>query len=158
MNISLIILLGITTGLITTLLIFIINILIQKSFIPWFQSMRYTGNIIDGRWNFELLIGEHHRDIIVEITQNASLIKGISTHTAKSGDVPGDKLRTYKLEGKVHRDFVLITGTPTNERRKGALIFLLWPEDDGQTLTGYVSAYSTTQNKIIGGECKLVRD
>ena len=158
MNISLIMTLGITTGLITALLVFIVNILIQKGFIPWLKSIKYTGDIVDGRWNFEDPNDEHHRDITVESTQNASLIKGISTHVAKSGEVPGDKLRVYKLKGKIHRHFILITGTPTDERRKGALIFLLWLEDDGQTLTGYVSAYSTTKNKIIGNECKLTRD
>ena len=158
MNISLMLTLGITTGLITALLVFIINILIQKGFIPRYESVKYTGDIVDGRWNFELPFGEHHRHIIVEITQHASLIKGISTHVAKSGEVPGDKLRTYKLHGKIHRHFILITGTPTNERRKGALIFLLWLEDDGQTLVGYISAYSTTRNKIIGSPCKLMRN
>lgn len=158
MKISIIFILGITTGLITTLLIFIGNILFKKGFLPWYQRITYTGNVVDGRWIFELPIGEHHRHITVELTQSASSIKGISTHVAKSEAVPGDKLRTYKLQGEVHKDFILLKGIPTDERRKGALIFLLWVEDDGQTLAGYVSAYSTTRNKIIGTECKLIRD
>lgn len=158
MDICIIIILGITTGLITTLLIFIGNILFKKGFLPWYQKIIYKGIKIDGRWNFELPIGEHHRHITVELTQSASSIKGISTHVAKSEAVPGDKLRTYKLQGEVHKDFILLKGIPTDERRKGALIFLLWVEDDGQTLSGWVVAYSTTQNKIIGAPCKLVRD
>lgn len=158
MDLYVIIIQGITTGLITALLIFIGNILFKKGFLPWYQSIKYTGNIIDGRWNFELPIGEHHRDIIVEITQQASQIKGISTHVAKSGEVPGDKLRTYRLQGEVQRDFVQLTGTTTDEHRRGAVHFLLKIENDGQILVGYVSAFSTTQNKIIGAPCKLVRD
>ena len=109
MEMNLIILHGIISGLIAALLIFNANILFQKGFLPWYRKITYDGIKIDGHWNFELLIGEHHRDITVEITQHASLIKGISTHVAKSGEVPGDKLRTY------NKDFIMQDSGVLNE-------------------------------------------
>ena len=157
MDLSTNIIIDITIGSITYLFINFTKILFQRCIHPWFQRTFHTGLKLDGYWNFKTPHIKHHRDITLNINQYGALLEGFSTHLAISDKIPGDKVRTYKLHGKIQNNLVQLTGTPEDEHRIGALHFLLKVEKDGQILIGFVVAYSTIQDRIIGWPCKLIR-
>lgn len=66
----------------------------------------------------------HHRDITIE-TQHAFTVAGISTHVAKTDQIPGDRVRTYEVHGRIHNRFLSLTGNPTDSKRLGAIHYLL---------------------------------
>ena len=151
------IIIGIASGLFTYLLILFAKILFQRRIRPWFQRTFKNCLKLDGCWNFKTTHIKHHRDITLNLNQYGDLLEGFSTHLAISDRIPGDKIRTYKLEGRIQNTLVQLTGTPESDHRMGALNFTLQAKKDGRILVGFVSAYSTTLDKIIGWPCKLIR-
>lgn len=157
MELSTTIVFDIAIGLFTYLLILFAKKLYKWHIRPWFQRTFNTGLKLDGCWNLKTPHIKHHRDITLNINQYGVLLEGFSTHLAISDEIPGDKIRTYKLEGRIQNTLVQLAGTPKSDHRMGAINFLLQAKKDGQILVGFVSAYSTTLDKIISWPCKLIR-
>lgn len=97
----------------------------------------------------------HHRDITIELTQHAFMVAGISTKMAKTDQIPGDRVRSCDVHGRIHNRFLSLTGNPTDSKRLGDIHYLLEITGDGQTMVGWCKAYS--KDKTIGLRCMLVR-
>jgi hypothetical protein len=151
------IIIGVVSGLITGSLVFLLSQIIRKIIIPWYQEFIYSGIIVSGTWEVNTLEQKHHRKIIIELKQQAHKLTGISTHIAQDEAVPGDQIRTYILQGKIHNRFVSLTGESVDSKRLGAVSFLLEIVGDGQVMEGHGSAYSTVTSQITGGNCKFIR-
>ena len=149
-------LLGYFGSLLATLTGVAISLAIVKLLIPWYQAVTYQGVKISGTWVMTTNPA-HPRFITWEIEQRAAKISGISTHVASTPGVGGDKVRTYRLEGKITNRFLTVTGYPTDSRRMGCICYLFEIVGDGTKMTGWGCAYSTRELTMIGGECTLTR-
>jgi hypothetical protein len=148
--------LGYVGNLLATLTGVAISLAIYKLLIPWYRTITYQGVDISGTWTMSAN-PTHHRDVTWEIRQKAATISGISTHVAHSSVATADRVRTYRLEGKIVNRFLTVTGYPIDPRRMGCISYILEILGDATKMVGQGAGYSTVECRVIGGECTLTR-
>jgi nucleoside 2-deoxyribosyltransferase len=117
----------------------------------------YRGVNVAGSWTVVFPKDEHRREITIELQQCGERLSGVSTHIKKSEEIRGDRVRTYKIEGRVYNRFVLINGMSANPQRLAINSFLLEITGDGQVMRGAVMAYSTVNTGIFSLPCECLR-
>jgi hypothetical protein len=148
---------GYVGNLLATITGVAVSLAIYKIFVPWYQEITYQGVDISGTWTM-ITTPPHRRHITWELKQHAARISGISTHIAKEPTSAADRVRTYRLEGKIVNRFLTITGYPTDPRRMGCICYVVEILGDATKMAGYGAAYSSVKCKMIGGECVLTRN
>ena len=149
--------LGILSGVLTAAVLYLLRVNYEKILLPWIKKHSYDGIELEGSWFVQLEPLHQNRTIKVELDQYGSSLTGLAMHVTKTEEVKGDKIRAYKLKGRIHDRFVSLTGELTDPKRLGALHYLLELSDDGQVMHGNVMAYSTFENKIVVHGCTLTR-
>ena len=147
---------GYVGNLLATLTGVAISLAIYKLLIPWYRTITYQGVDISGTWTMSAN-PTHHRDVTWELRQKAATISGISTHVAHTSVATGDRVRTYRLEGRIVNRFLTVTGYPIDPRRMGCISYIVEILGDATKMVGQGSGYSTVECKMIGGECTLTR-
>jgi hypothetical protein len=147
---------GYVGNLLATLTGVAMSLAIYKLFIPWFRTITYQGVDISGTWTMSAN-PTHHRDVTWELRQKAATISGISTHVAHTSVATRDRVRTYRLEGRIVNRFLTVTGYPIDPRRMGCISYIVEILGDATKMVGQGSGYSTVECRMIGGECTLTR-
>ena len=148
--------LGYVGNLLATLTGVAISLAIYKLLIPWYRTITYQGVDISGSWVMSAN-PTHHRDVTWELRQKAATISGISTHVAHTSVATADRVRTYRLEGRIVNRFLTVTGYPIDPRRMGCISYIVEILGDATKMVGQGSGYSTVECRVIGGECTLTR-
>lgn len=157
MELAATIFIGVLSGVIASVLFFALGRIYQKILVPWFEERIYKGINVEGVWQLEHIDYTHHRRITLELTQHAQKLSGTSIHIATSETATGDRLRRYRINGRIQDRFLLLSGEPSDSSRIGAVTFLLEVVGDGQVMEGFSTAYSTVTSQVIGARCKLTR-
>ncbi|MCX8130902.1 MAG: hypothetical protein N3I35_12485 [Clostridia bacterium] len=158
------IIIGVISGIITAVILYLITSLFKNVFIPWIQSIIYTGIDINDEW-----ISKEHcdlnnsfrfcQDIKLELQQKANRVVGVATLILKDRDKDlfVEKLKTFSVTGIIQDRFVLLTLKHNNTKRIGFQSMLLEVIGEGKTMKGCLVFYSTNMYDISSCDIEFIR-
>ena len=142
------IILGIVSGILTSLLIYIIIIIFNKIIIPWYQKMIYIGIDISGEWvNTHTTPSGTVTNEILYIKQKASKIECVCTKHKKRKNGK-EEFSTLKFSGEIEDSIIALIGKNIRKDILGKNTLLLKVVNGGKRLEGYASWFSVTKSDI----------
>jgi hypothetical protein len=101
-----VILLGVFTGVITTICLYFVKVIIDKIILPWYQDFIYKGIDVSGVWEGKII----HSDIVyfsvkLSLKQNAHDLTG-SYIVIKYKNDEEEKITSMSVNGEVWEGFV----------------------------------------------------
>lgn len=149
---------GILSGIITSCLIFIVLQLFQKRFLPWYQTIIYSGIKIAGEWTSKAT-DDFVQDIKLEINQSANNLEGVAIFVRKPTPINSmEQFRSFKLAGKIQDRFIHLIVINKNDNRLGLNLFLLEIVGDGRIMKGGHTYYEVSSSKVSYRSIVLSRD
>jgi len=150
------IILGILSGILTTLFISIIIAIFNKTVIPWYRKMIYSGTDISGEWKCTQNNTDIKESLIMIISQKSEKITCLLTITKH---FPKGKIdsKTVKLYGEFENRFLSLRGKNINKKYLGVNVMLLELIHGGNRLSGFETWYSTTSDKIESEKVLWIR-
>ena len=148
---------GIVTGILTALALFLIKQLTLKVLLPIYQEIKYKGVIISGDWHFEAK-GPGDADyveFVFSIKQNAHEISG-ECDIRKS--LPYEKATIrHELTGSLWEGYLTVNLLPKDRSRTSYGTALLKVSRGGQTLDGYLSFRDHTNDSVSSKPISLAK-
>jgi hypothetical protein len=138
---------GIISGIITTMLIYFINEIIKKIFIPWFEEKVYKDVKLEGSWSGKV---KYEDSTIEEFTINIERV----SHAISGVIISKMTGKIYQINGEFRNSILLFSydGTNKDEIDRGNFVLIL--KNNAKELDGYITYYRT--NKHIIESYKLV--
>lgn len=148
--------LGVFSGVLTSAFMYLANVLLTKSFIPWYRQIMYKGIDLNGEWHEQTEI----QSILLELKQECERITGKATmQTKNSAPLCGiDDIRTFDVTGKVSQRFITLTLHHTNSQRLGIITYLIQVVGDGSELMGESCWYAPNASRITSGTTHMFRE
>lgn len=161
-SVSLNIVIGIVTGLLTASCLLIIKSLFLNSFLPWYRHIMFKGLDLRGSWHS----ADRSQKILLELNQSCDKLSGKATvHLSKDDfneslrdELHIDDIRTFDVQGEASERFVSIRLKHTDRTRIGLVTYLLQVDGDGTRLSGQGCWYSPLASKISSGNQVFYRD
>ncbi|NIK51929.1 hypothetical protein [Xanthomonas arboricola] len=153
---------GVVSGVLTSIGIAVFLLFVKKVFIPWYQSITYSGINLSGTWY--AVDPTMAQRIEITLKQTAKHIKGhaVFTHIPDEEDDDNpfsyEPTRTFNLTGLTQDRFVALTLRHTDINRLGINCYLLEVIGDGRRMSGHFSFYSINTNQIGESYHLLYRD
>lgn len=151
MSISLSIIIGVVSGIITYLLLSGFIKIFNNLFIPWYQSVIYHGRKIEGTWHGYLAkiengeyIKEGSSNSTIYLKQNANKITGERLITKQESGEECRKL--FVINGLFHENNLTIDLKVKDQSRMGGGTCVMSLTEDGRKMKGkhtYVSSYDS---------------
>ncbi len=151
-NIILTIFIGVLSGILTSILIWIAIKTVRNILIPWYQQTIYRGINISGIWTAKHeFVGGVVSTQILEISQKGHSIKGtlISNNKSKSRE---EETAYYFISGEIFDNFVDIEYNIRDKKYIGRGSLLLKVKNGGDTLEGGVVAIERFSTEVISVE------
>ena len=155
MSISESIFVGVLSGVITSVLLYILLSVTQKIILPWYQSLIYKGISIEGEWC--CLKISPTQDAYYTINQKASNLGGTATIVDHDAQTQFDTIRTFTLKGDISDRFVKFSMKHTDHNRLGSSVYLLQVGGDGTELKGEECWYAIDSSQIKSKSTTLTR-
>jgi len=152
-EISLNLVLGIISGILTSFLIFGALQVFQKIILPWYKDFTYSDLVIEGDWE-DVTDGnrvEVTQRIFHKIKQKGNVISGITEIIDDSGS------KTMEVTGFVRNGTVVLNFQRKDKQKLGVMTYLLKAVEDGSKLTGFALWYDIMHSEICSVENSLVR-
>jgi hypothetical protein len=141
------ILLGVVSGLLSTLLTWLGYKFSTDTVVPWYQRQLYRGVLIDGTWKGQRQDIDTLYGFSLHLTQNGHHLKG--TFTAENRrENESDTSKTFVLDGEITDDCVLLRYTPLDRHTYGSGAFLCQVFDGGRVLKGGMLYFKTRVRQI----------
>ncbi len=155
------IVIGVVSGVLTSVAIAAFLLFVRKVAIPWYQSITYSGINLSGTWH--AVDPTMSQRIEITLNQTAKNIKGRATFTHIPDDDDEESCsyeptRTFTLTGLTQDRFVNLTLRHTDINRLGINCYLLEVIGDGRKMSGFFSFYSVNTNQIGDSYHLLYRD
>ena len=147
------IILGVVSGLLASLLIYLGAKVIDKVLLPWYRELIYRGIDISGEWHTRVTHPSGNtEDSIMHVSQRADKLSCIVTIAKKMSSSNDVQIKTYNFKGELSERFVALVGKNIDRRSLGINATLLEIVGDGKTMKGYGVWYSTTNKAIQSNE------
>jgi len=155
---------GVTSGVVTTGLLFIIVQTFQKVVVPWYQNLIYKGVGLAGKWvaNKTLSNGiAYHYSMMLH--QRAHSLKG-TMNIAKNNSSPGpsggqlgDYIQGFLVSGTTWEGFVTLNLESDDRRSLSFSTSLLQIRNRGHSLVGHMAYRSTGLDQVDSEEITWTR-
>lgn len=148
MTATLNIILGIATGIITTVLIYLANQIFRKLVLPWYEKIKYKGVDLAGQWTGEMVdSSEISMPFNLNIKQNANRLQGIaSIDKSKAHDTYN--MTSYNVKGSVWEGYVTLNYQSTDRTRLSFATSLLQVRMGGRKMEGIFVFRDVRQDEI----------
>jgi hypothetical protein len=133
-KVSLTIVLGIVSGIITTALLYLAGIVFTKIIIPWYQKIIYQGVDLNGEWKFERQLNNESEIFRLSLVQNANSISGQLTYLRINNEETREV--NYLLNGSVWEGYLTLNMKSKDRRAIAYATSLLKVERGGRELKG----------------------
>ena len=142
---------GIVSGIFTTVLLYLITETFKKIVIPWYRQIIYKGVDISGEWVNELKLESGIKQTIsASIIQKANNISGdVTMVKMKDGEQYGN-IETFNLTGDICDRFLYAKVLPVDTKRVGIASLLLEIVGDGTKMKGATAWYDGGAAIIVG--------
>lgn len=138
---------GVISGLVASLIIFIFQLGYVRIFRPWFEEFLYRDLKIEGRWHVEFTSASDFSEV-VELKRQGHRVSG--TVTVTQGP---DQGRIYIIDGSFKNLILTLSFSGQDETRLDRGTYTLQVHNNGQHLDGYSAFYQDEENKITCLEC-----
>lgn len=165
---------GVVSGLVTALLLFVWYVLIKHAINPWWENRLYKGVVLSGTWRGRRVA--HHKikekneedeptntiheelNIQMELEQSGYNLKGIFTAESLMADKSRKEKYTniYKIKGHVHDNYVTLEYHPLSPKRTGMGTFLMEVKNGGKNLRGNITFLEEEDMEIVTLEDALL--
>jgi hypothetical protein len=137
MNIQETIFWGVVSGIITSVLIFIIGLFITKILIPWYQKLIYDGVDLRDLWIAEKEFDDESRyRYQMSVKQKAHKISGIATIN-RDGTAGGNYTQSFELNGSTWEGYLTVNLRSTDHKSLSFVSGLFKIENRGRELKGH---------------------
>ena len=136
---------GVFSGVLTAVVLYLIGKLFKHSFLPWYQQKNYQGVNVSGKWHWCI---EGQQKIQLELRQFARNLSGTYT-VFFSAEQPGGSIHTYKVTGEITDRFVQLSLKNNDETKLGAMVYLLEVVGDGSELKGCCTSYASDSHEVF---------
>ncbi len=158
MSIEVTIFLGVISGILTALLLFVVGVLVNRSFLPWYRSLIYSGIDVSGVWKHEINVRSNRTQISTfKIKPNAHSIKGkasVSKYDEKQNLLSTED---FYVKGKIKDRLVHITLEPTDKKRLGIITYLVEVVGSGNIMKGWSTWYSIINEELLSVKATIER-
>lgn len=140
---------GIASGVLTSLVLFIFYTVKVRQFEPWLENRLYKGVLLSGKWsgcvNSNTAVDSSGKPLPsfkfdFELSQNGYSVSGFfnaeTIHYGQSNEVTRRYSNFYKIKGTIRNNFAVIEYTPVSRRRTGLGVFIFEVKNGGQSLVG----------------------
>ena len=147
---------GIVTGILTTVLLFLVKEFIQKVAIPWYQELIYKGVDLNGTWKKEYGGEEKGTKFKLILDQSAHKLRGsLLFMQIEKGE---ESSHEFSVEGYLWEGYATLNFRPKNRKILSYAAALLKVCKGGSELQGYLSFRNVDKDEVISEELKLQRD
>ena len=153
------ILIGIISGLVTSVITLVFVVLWQGTIVPWHEARVYTGIDIGGSWTLNEAARrgpEWSQKEVLELNQTAHHLAGSQVLTPKADD--DGSPRSLAIVGKIRDRFVVLQFTSTDNRRIGYGALLAQVCGEGTRLDGAALYYDVNDQKIMSAPVTYTRE
>lgn len=159
MNLTGAIIIGVISGILASLTIYIALIIAKNILIPWYRTLIYKGIDINGEWFSEAKFDSGNiQHMKISIKQKANKISALITISKKIANSDKIEIKTYQQDGEIRERFVTLVGRNTDKQSIGVNSILMEVVGDGKKMQGYTSRYNVTKNKITASEAIWTRE
>ena len=140
---------GVLSGILTSIIIWLIVRTFRKIIIPWYQENIYRGIDISGEWkSHQEYAGKVKVDQIIQIKQKGHRIKGtlVSRNHMPS---QGEDVSSFIISGEIFDNYVDIEYKVENKKLIGRGSHLLRVVDGGKNMKGGLVAIDRLSGGII---------
>ena len=130
------IVLGIVAGLLTSALLYVLSLVLQKIVLPWYADFVYDGVDLRGIWIREFDEHSAHYSVELSLDQSAHRITGTATFK-KSGTGAADYVQFFTVSGSTWEGFLVLTMKSTNRKSLSFVTGLFKVKDRGNALVGH---------------------
>jgi hypothetical protein len=155
-NIASNILLGVISGIVTSIAIFLFSVVWKKQLVPWYEQRVYKGIRIQGTW---FLVDDdkdkpkdgHWTQIeTLDISQTAHHIVGTLTLSPKEG--VGGPVIALTVTGDITDRFVSMSFKSPSQNRLAYGVILGEVRSDGNRIEGQAAYYEVHANAVVAAE------
>lgn len=151
------IVLGVVSGILTTVVLFLMNRVFLRVFLPWYQALVYRGVVIDGEWHGETENNQGTTHVFVtRIEQHAHQVSGdMKVVTAKPDTA--DVVTEFQLSGELWEGFLLLSLRSRDQTQLSFAAVLLKVQKGGRQLSGKMSFRNLSNDDIRSIDILLER-
>jgi lipopolysaccharide export LptBFGC system permease protein LptF len=159
MTISESIIIGVVSGLCTSVLIYLIVKTFQNIVIPWYQNIIYSGAQIDGQWTNSKTFrnGDTIQDELITIKQSANKLTGFRVITKRYKNKKEIEIKNFDVKGQIKDRFVYLISENNNKRKIGVSCGLYELGAGGDILYGSDMWTDVGSNYIVHDSYELKR-
>ena len=128
----------IVSGLITSLVIFILTVFAKYWLIPLIKRIRYSGADVSGDWHSQNVVGTAAYVYAFKIRQNAHDLKGSAT-IIKQNNGAIEYNQAFKLSGSIYEGYVILNLKSTDNQSLSFSTGIFQLQNRGDLLTGILS-------------------
>lgn len=130
---------GIISGVCAPVIIWVVQFIWIKKFLPQIKNFYYKGYLVDGVWEEDYEIeGQLIDKSIIKLKQEGDKVKGTIVITKQLND----EVKKFNCQGKIRGNIISLMTFNINQRQLGAQSYILLIENDGFILKGYKLFYN----------------
>jgi hypothetical protein len=152
-NVSSQILLGVVSGLVTSMAVFVFTVIWKQHLVPWYEQRVYNGVSIEGMWTLvdtnqpETSPEEWTQLETLSISQAAQRLSGTLTLAPKAGvDSP---IFTLKMTGDISDRFVTLLMKSPSRSRIAYSVMLGQVVGEGNRIQAQTAYYDVSHNEVL---------
>lgn len=149
MDIDETIFLGVLSGIVTAVILYIFGLFINKVLLPWYRGFVYRGVNIEGKWDAGVKLEDpDDKDRFnLYLSQNAHSLNGSLTLVQERKDW-GVQSMTYNCQGETYDGFVVLSLRSTDSRQVGLASIVAKVTSGGKCLTGKILFHNIMNEEI----------
>lgn len=153
MSVSENIILGIVSGLLTSMLAFFLLQIFKSVILPWYQKVTYNGLDISGQWlERHMIAGILNQESTITIRQVSHKIKGEITIVKRGASNEVFKTKHFGFEGSFYDTFINISCWNKDKKQLGTTNYILQIKGNGSSFCGQKCWYDVGTNQIKSEE------
>ncbi len=146
---------GIVTGILTMVILYLIKVLWDAKLRPFLSEVRYQGVKVDGRWNGQSKDETHQADSNLFLTQSAHSLAG--TFNFKFKNKEKDFEIDFVVNGYMWEGYLTLNFKPRDRRVTSYATTLLKLHSGGNVLLGEMVFRNVEEEKVSNVPLFLVR-
>ena len=147
-SLSVNIIIGIITGVITTAGLYLASRIYVDWIIPWYRSIKYVGIDVSGIWETKQDFEDSKEFSLLNLNQEADILKGLMTISIMQNGSDENQIKTFQVKGTIEDRFAILTAKNTDKRQIGISTLLIEAVGNGFELEGCEIWYSVDNKKI----------
>ena len=149
MEVSESIVLGVASGVITSIIVLLVSVFMRKVLIPWYRQIIYHGIDVDGEWTTKTVYPSGNaQEMLMTIEQKADKVVGLVNVVNSNKGVDDLEMKVYRISGKIRDRFLLIQGYNSDKKSLGFQSELLEIVGDGKKMKGCVAWYNVSSEEV----------